>query len=321
MAFMLRIARLFLASTSMLFTAATAVTAGPLGDFNVLVFGDFTASSSDVEGRLYASGNVSLSGYSVGDKISGALVGGDSLVVGGNLTYSSGAVYHGNIVAGGSTAGVASNVWWGSVNAGYSVTGNVASLPVDFAGELARFTDASAQIAGLNANGSATYQWGQLFLSGAGSTATQVFNITAEQFATASNIAMANVADGTNVIINVSGASVAKSGGGMDQFFERNRANVLFNFYEAETLSLGSFALNGSMLAVDAHVTTSWGVVWGQVVAGSWNGPMQVNDVPYEGPFPEPPQPPTPDTELPAPASIAVMLFGLAAMRRLRRLR
>ena len=99
--------------------------AGPLGDFNVLTFGDFTAPSSDVEGRLYAGGNVSLNSYSVGDKLQGGLVGGDTLVVGGDLSFSNGRVYSGNISVGGSAAGVDAGVRWGTANAGYTLTDNL----------------------------------------------------------------------------------------------------------------------------------------------------------------------------------------------------
>jgi hypothetical protein len=184
--------------------------AGPLGDFNVLTFGDFSAPSSDVEGRLYAGGNVSLSSFSVGDKLQGGLVGGDSLVAGSNLSFTSGAVYHGNIKVGGSAAGVSSSVAWGTINT----------------------ADLSA----------------------------------------ATNVVVPGIADGTEVVINVTGANAYMSGG-LDQFFERNRENVLFNFVDAETLNLGSIGVQGSILATGADITTQWGVVWGQVVAESWDGP------------------------------------------------
>lgn len=52
--------------------------------------------------------------------------------------------------------------------------------------------------------------------------------------------------------------------GGLDQFFERNRENVLSNFVDAETLNLGSIGVQGSILATGADITTQWGVVWGR---------------------------------------------------------
>lgn len=266
--------------------AVTPVQAGPLGDFNVLVFGDFSAPSSDVEGRLYAGGDVSLSSYSVGDKLTGPLVGGDSLVVGGDLTFSSGAVYNGNVAVGGSAAGADSSVRWGLINGGQTLTDNLGSnLPVDFSVEENRLSQISEVLAAQSDTGTSEYKWSQLFLSGNGSAGRQVFSVDAADLGAASNIVVDNIADGVEVVVNVSGETASMSGG-MDQFFSNNRENILFNFFEAETLSLSNIGVQGSILAVDADITTGWGVVWGQVVAESWNGPMQVNEAPFEGTVP-----------------------------------
>ncbi|MPY69929.1 MAG: choice-of-anchor A family protein [Alphaproteobacteria bacterium] len=297
-----------------------AAPTGPLGEFNVLVFGDFTAPSSDVEGRLYAGGNVSLSSYSVGDKISGGMVGGDSLVVGGDLTFTSGSVQNGNIVVGGSGAGVASNVRWGTHNAGYTLTDNVGfgNLPVDFVAEQTRLVATSTALAQLAANGSSEYKWSQLFLTGDGTGNTQIFNIDASALGAATNIVVQNIADGVEVVINVSG-SVASMSGGMDQFFERNRDTILFNFFEAETLSLANIGVQASILAPETDIQTSWGVVWGQVVGASWTGPMQVNQVYYDGYAPPPGGPVGDEVAIPAPGALGIVLIGLCAIRRLRR--
>jgi hypothetical protein len=95
--------------------------------------------------------------------------------------------------------------------------------------------------------------------------------------------------------------------GGMDQFFTQNREHVLFNFYEAETLSLANIGVQGSILAPDADIQTSWGVIWGQVVGESWSGPMQVNNVTYAGDLPG-------GNVVPAPASLALLGTGLVLL-------
>lgn len=277
---------LLFAAGVMALLAVTPVQAGPLGDFNVLVFGDFSAPSSDVEGRLYAGGDVSLNSYSVGDKLTGPLVGGDSLVVGGDLTFSSGAVYNGNVAVGGSAAGVDSSVRWGLINGGQTLTDNLGSnLPVDFSVEENQLSQISEVLAAQSDTGTSEYKWSQLFLSGNGSAGRQVFSVDAADLGAASNIVVDNIADGVEVVVNVSGETASMSGG-MDQFFSNNRENILFNFFEAETLSLSNIGVQGSILAVDADITTGWGVVWGQVVAESWTGPMQVNEDPFEGTVP-----------------------------------
>lgn len=277
----------FLSAAGLLALLATMpAQAGPLGDFNVMTFGNFSAPSSDVEGRLYAGGNVSLSSYSVGDKLTGPLVGGDSLVVGGDLTFTSGAVYNGNVAVGGSAAGVDSSVRWGLINGGQTLTENLgANLPVDFTAEEARLTQISQTLAAQSDTGTSEYKWSQLFLSGDGSAGKQVFTVDAADLGAASNIVVQNIADGVEVVVNVTGTTASMSGG-MDQFFTDNRQNVLFNFFEAESLALSNIGVQGSILAVDADITTGWGVVWGQVVAENWTGPMQVNEAPFEGTVP-----------------------------------
>jgi len=295
--------------------------AGPLGDFNVLTFGDFTAPSSDVEGRLYAGGNVSLNSYSVGDKLQGGLVGGDTLVVGGDLSFSNGRVYNGNISVGGSAAGVDAGVRWGTANAGYTLTDNLgaAGLPVNFAAEQARLSGVSASLGALADTGTNVFQWSQLFLTGNGTAGRQVFTVDAADLGAATNVLVNGVADGTEVVINVTGTSAYMTGG-LDNFFERNRENILFNFLEAETLNLSNIGVQGSILATSADITTGWGVVWGQVVAASWDGPMQVNQVYYNGDIPTPSTAVT-NTEVPEPGMLALFGFGLAGLACARRRR
>ena len=295
--------------------------AGPLGDFNVLTFGDFTAPSSDVEGRLYAGGNVALNSYSVGDKLQGAMVGGDTLVAGGDLTFTTGAVYHGNIKVGGSAAGVAANVVSGTTNAGYTLTDNLGAsgLPVDFAAEQARLTGISASLGALGNTGTSEFKWSQLFLTGGASAGRQVFNVSAQDLAAATNVVVDGIANGVDVVINVIGANAAMSGG-LDEFFTNNRENVLFNFVDAETLNLANIGVQGSILATGADITTGWGVVWGQVVAESWNGPMQVNQVYFDGTPPSPPVEPD-DVAVAEPGVLAIFVLGLAGLGFARRAR
>ncbi|MEI6702604.1 MAG: collagen-binding domain-containing protein, partial [Deltaproteobacteria bacterium] len=51
---------------SFLGTSAYAFSLGSAGDYNAFVFGDFIATSSDVEGRLAAEGNIKIKNYSIG---------------------------------------------------------------------------------------------------------------------------------------------------------------------------------------------------------------------------------------------------------------
>lgn len=79
--------------------ASSSSTLGIAGVYNVFILGDIT-TVSDTEGRFAAGGNVNLTNYSVGDRLTAAEVSlTDTLVVGGNLTFNGGTVY-GNIVHG-----------------------------------------------------------------------------------------------------------------------------------------------------------------------------------------------------------------------------
>lgn len=297
---------------------AAPASAGLLGESNVLTFGDFIASNSDVEGRIYAGGNVSLTGYSVGYTLSNPTSGGPTLVVGQNLNFGYGTV-HGNTVVGG-TASITSSFYWTETNLGYSITDNVgvAGLPVDFAAEYARLSATSATLALLGNTGTISYIGNNYLLTGTGASDVEVFNINAANLSSANELKLEGIASDATVIVNVSGSGASWSGGMQGQF-EALRDNVIFNFYEADSLSLGSIGVQGSILAVNADITTSWGVIQGQVVAGSWNGPMQVNEHYFGGDVPT--FTPNPTTEVPAPAAAGVMIVGLFAFAGLRRRR
>jgi choice-of-anchor A domain-containing protein len=83
--------------------SAGASVLGTAGEFNTFIFGDY-ACTSDAEGRVAVGGNMTVSNYSVADKLTPQEVEKyhqDMLIVGGNLNYSNGRVYYGNIRVGG----------------------------------------------------------------------------------------------------------------------------------------------------------------------------------------------------------------------------
>lgn len=108
---------------------------GPADGYSIFTLGDLSRSNSDIYGRIAAGGNVTLSSYSVGSRLSG----GDtkpSLVVGGalNMTYGN---TNGAVVVGGgavlngptlnSTLDVGGDVThsgWGSFSGTVTVGGN-----------------------------------------------------------------------------------------------------------------------------------------------------------------------------------------------------
>lgn len=294
--------RFALLAIALIMTAAPAhAVSSPLGvagDFNTFVFGDFRGSS-DTEGRLAVGGNAYLSGYSVGDKLPANS--GDVLVVGGDLNFGTGRIYNGNVRVGGSAT-----VHPNQIPASQIQTG--AALPFDFAAERTRLTNLSSSLSGLAPSGGVANNWGGLTLSGSGD-GVQVFNLTGAELLNSWGVNLDNIAQGTTVLINVSGENAGLTNMNMEALAS-HRNNVLFNFYEATTLTMQGVAVQGSVLAPLADVVNPGGVIWGTLIAQSFDGPMQQNHIPFEGNVPTP-----------IPASIALMgtgLVGLLAMRRKR---
>lgn len=288
------------ATALMLSVPASAGILGTAGDYNSFIFNDFTGSS-DTEGRLAVGGNATLRNYSVGDKLAYD-ANAEVLVVGGDLTADYGRVY-GKALVGGSASVVQSH--------GYADGGIVegASLPIDFSAEQAYLTALSLQLAELDANGAINSQWGGLYLSGDGASDLQVFNLDGNTLLNAHTFALSNVAADATLIFNVSGDIAGLTNMSLESLLP-SRNKVLFNFYEASSLTLSGIAVEGSILAPLAHIANPQGVINGTVIASSWDGPMQQNHQPFTGELPL--------FEVPAPATALLLGFALLALARRR---
>ncbi|WCL52921.1 choice-of-anchor A family protein [Gimibacter soli] len=284
------------------------------GSYNAIFFGDYSLPNSDVEGALAVGGNASLSSFSVGDKLSNPDY---ALVVGGNLTTGSGRIYYGDVAVGGE-ANLDSSVYWGLKNEGQEVTSD---LPIDFAAVEQLAKDTAAHYAGMGATGTVDNAWGTYTIGNTADGGPQVFNMTADQLKEAHTLALAfTPSNGSSIIINVSGSIIDMTNMG---FFQTASQNILFNFYEAETVNIGSVGIYGNILAPTADFVTQYGQINGVVIGGSWTGSVQVNNslgfnddswVPNEPSFPTIPG-------VPEPATWLMMIFGfgfvgLAARRR-----
>ncbi len=252
---------------------------GRAGDFNGFFLGNFTAQSSDVQGRLAAAGNISLTNYSIADQLT-ALSAGQSLIAGGDLSFASGRLYFGSALAGGETSGVGAPVING-LSADQSITSK-ANLPFDFAAERAYLQALSTAVAALPANGTWQQNYGGLYLHGSGSAALQVFQIPAATVQSSHTFAVDGLPAGATVVFNITGASAQLANFSLESL-AAIRSRVLFNFPQATTLTLTSIGIEGSILAPLADINTPQGVVKGTVVAKSWNGIMQLNHEPFRG--------------------------------------
>lgn len=260
--------------------SAGASVLGTAGEFNTFIFGDY-ACTSDAEGRVAVGGNMTVSNYSVADKLTPQEVEKyhqDMLIVGGNLNYSNGRVYYGNIRVGGKATMPA-----------YIPDGELIKnqpLPINFAAEEASLKSLSSRLSQRSPNGSVEAKWGGLYLQGDGTSALQIFTLDGSQTLNAHTFSVSNLAAGATVLFNISGTTAGLTNMSMESL-QSFQHTTLFNFYEATTLQLSGIAVRGSILAPFAAVNNPQGVIWGSIIAASWNGPMQQNHVPFTGQLPD----------------------------------
>jgi len=291
-------------------TKAHALT-GAAADYNAIIFGDFIApSGSDVEGRLAVGGNAALGSYSVGDKLSAGEIAAnpDVLVVGGNLTGTTGRVYFGNAQVGGTA----------NVGGSFTVDGVLGStLPFNFANVEQELKDLSGILDAMATNGSTLNQWGGLTLTGTDSD-TNVFRLTTSELESAHTLNIATP-NGSTAIVNIVGESGGLTNMGI---FGSDRTKTLFNFINATHVNLSGIGVEGSILAPFAAINGGPGVTYGQVVAASWDGAHQINHVPFGGdlPTPDPTPGPTPGigpviaTPEPTTALLGFITAGFVAL-------
>ena len=130
-----------------------AISLGLAGRYNLFVLGDMTGYYSDVEGRLAVGGDLSLDHYAVGQQLDGTADFTDTLVVGGNLRFHDGRVYHGNIRYGGHADVQRVGIY--DTDPGVPTGRLLAGPALDFTALRQDLYDRSHRWAGLGANGRA----------------------------------------------------------------------------------------------------------------------------------------------------------------------
>jgi choice-of-anchor A domain-containing protein len=298
---------------------AGIINLGAAADYNAFIHQNFSATSSDVEGRVAAGGDVDISNYSVNIKGTTQLyIETDelpALVVGGDLNFSSGQVA-GDVYVGGNYTPTGT----GTITNGVVNTGGVA--PIDFDTEFTNLIDLSTNLGLLTANSTATDKWSSQHLVGLGQNGLaddlHIFNLDASDMLF-TDYFLSQIDKSDTVLFNISGTDIATSSGnfgGSDESLVNMSDNIIFNFFEAETLNINA-ALFGTILAPKADVEAPSGVIWGQVIANSWDGNTQINDNPFASNAIYTPV--TSSITVPEPSSVAILalsLFGLFAFRR-----
>ncbi len=300
---------------------------GPASGYNVFIFGngEFMSENTDTMGNLAAGGNVSLMNYSVASGIPGSPSQSPNparLVVGGQLTASNGGVGSG----GGSNPQDGTIYYQNAADVpsltSFTANGGVVNQTLlNFNAAQTTYTSLSSYLESLAANTSYTTAGSTLTLNGSSNT-LNVFSLTGSVLSGADTVNI-DVPTGSTVLINVSGYTDSLQTGSV---FENGNdtgpngtppawaSSVLYNFYQATSLALNNNP-SGSVLAPDAGVTSggTYANVDGQLVADSYDGTNEFENVAFDGSLPAP---------VPLPASGALLLSalglcgGLAALRR-----
>ncbi|MBN8545883.1 MAG: choice-of-anchor A family protein [Ignavibacteria bacterium] len=249
---------------------------GPARPYNVFVLENIIQPSADTEGKLAVGGNANLSNYSVGDKLPNSNGAEDVLVVGGNLYYTSGRVYNGNVAYGGLT-----NLPISAVSIDEGTLRHDASV-IDFAAAKTHLENLSTQLSGYAVNGTTTFQWGTVNLTH-NDPYLNVFTVNGSDLNAAHTFEI-NVPNGSAVVVNILGTTINWHGG----LFVNGTAmnNVLYNFPQATSLTISGIDVKGSVLAPLAALNFPAGIITGQTIVKSMTGSGQFNLAPFLGNIP-----------------------------------
>ncbi len=272
-------------------------------NYNAIIFNDFY-TTSDVEGRTFVGNNFTASNSSnLGNHLRNNIPANDRTFVVGNNLFGGNPInlQRGSLYIDGSTNGRHINFnGGGSVVTDHSIDASLVSIQsyATFQSSALR-SMASDSVVSLPTNQPGPTN----FYATGGSDGVAVFNVTGSSiFSNPNGQQFELFVDSMtqNVVINVSGTHVDWTNGNMVGLFNDNywQAHTIWNFYEAETINLGSRQFNGAILAPNASITTS-GNIDGLVVAKNLTTSAEVhlpdsnspNQYAYEGyaaPIPEP---------------------------------
>ena len=269
-------------------TVPSATDLGGAAQFNAFVFNAFNMHDTDAQGRLAVGGNATLRSYGVGTGIPNSHGTRDDLIVGGNVNYTWGQVFNGNLVAGGTRTLTGVGIPNG--------TARQQSGVADFAGVQADLTAKSALWGGLGPNGTVANNWGSLVLAGTNAK-LNIFSLDASQLSGVYGLSISAPPTST-VLINVTGTSVVMQYMGITLQGGLKAGHVLFNFPQATSLTLAGVGVQGSVLAPNAAVKFDNGQLNGDLIASSLCGTGQLHNVP-----------PCINIYIPKPASLAGLVF------------
>lgn len=249
---------------------ASAQLFGAASDYNSFMFGNFNGYSSDVEGKLAVGGNLTLENYDLGLLDPG----GATTVVGGNVTWRNG-TNRGDLYRNGSTS--LTNV--AMANNGALKTGS----PFSFGDAKSYLMDVSSMWKSLQGTGQSYNRYGGLRLEGSNNN-LNIFTINKSDLRGIWGVEI-QVPEGASVLINVEGDGILdlpnvgySYNGSQDK---AKMVNVAWHMPDVSNINMSY--LGGTLFAPRADIKGNWGVINGQIIANSFDGPMQINWARYRG--------------------------------------
>ena len=292
---------------------ASTLTLGAAAGYNAFVLGNFTESGTDSLGAIAVGGNFAPAnngGFNVATNHSGDGAGIYDLVVGGSFTDANNSLGGGSAFIGGNMTWtnptLPNNVYvngnFSNPSGGGSVGGTIyyggtfssgdplansqlaspAADPIDFVSAQTNLNSLSSTLASQTANGTVSDYYNTYTLTGTNAS-INVFNLTSSSYSSATfNI---TAPSGSTVIINVAGAADSFSSSSIN-LSGVSANDVIWNFSSATTLSVGTMAFYGAILAPEATFTGNSGQINGQLIVDNAAGNTELHDVLFEGALP-----------------------------------
>jgi choice-of-anchor A domain-containing protein len=238
--------------------------------YNVVVFGDYVGTSTDVEGKTAVGGSAVFTNMGLGSVLTPFA--GDVLSVKGTLTATSGQVYGGDARVGGTCSTSTFNILNGALTCNDPTTFDAGTLE----GEM---MDLAGYLNTIPANGDVfTTSWGDVALVGY-DPVQNVFDLDLDAVETGFSVWVTlitgftiDIPAGSTAIVNVRGNTGIFMQTGSFNLVGATANDVLYNFGTAVALDIQSVGVKGSVLAPWADVDFDSAHIDGTLVVAGLTG-------------------------------------------------